>query len=115
MALALNAGTFVLAQASMLAQLPIALLPLWASAGGLIVGRWGKRTPPVPGFAVGLLLVACQIGATFGVYPQIRAFMSPRLVLIQVIAAIGGGMTGTLLARRVNQTVPPEREYTPLT
>jgi hypothetical protein len=112
LALGLNAGTFALAQASMLAQLPIALLPLWASAGGLIAGRWGKRTPPVPGFAVGLLLVACQIGAARGVYPQIQAFISTRLLVIQIIAAISGGMTGTLLARRFRQAEAPE--YTPL-
>ena len=113
LALGLTAGTFALAQVAMLAQLPIALLPLWASLGGLISGRWGKRTPPVPGFAVGLLLVACQIGAAHGAYPQIQVFIKPALLLIQIIAAISGGMTGTLLARRYSQTAS-EPEYTTL-
>jgi hypothetical protein len=114
LALSLSVGTFALAQVAMLAELPIALLPLWASLGGLIAGRWGKRTPPVPGFAVGLLLVACQIGAARGAYPPIQAFVKPALLLIQIIAAISGGMTGTLLARRFRQAEAPEPEYTSL-
>jgi hypothetical protein len=110
-ALALDAGTVALAQVSMFARLPIAFLPIWASTGGLIAGRWGTRTPPVPGFAIGLLLVASQIGAARGAYPQIQAFIGPQLLMIQIIAAISGGMTGTLLARRVSQAEAPEPEY----
>jgi hypothetical protein len=115
LALALSAGTFLLARLPVFAQMPIALLPLWATAGGLIAGRWGVRTPPVPGFDVGMLLIAAQIGCASGAYPELRAFMLPQLLIIQVIGAIGGGMTGALLARRAGQTQPSEPEYTPLT
>jgi hypothetical protein len=49
-----------------------------------------------------------------GAYPELQAFVHPQLLLIQVVGAIGGGMAGTLLARRANQDRPPEPEYTPL-
>jgi hypothetical protein len=113
-ALALSAGTFALAELTQLAQLPIALLPIWAGLGGLIAGRWQLRTPPVPGFDVGMLLVASQIGAALGAYPEIGAFIRPQLLIIQVIAAISGGMVGTVMARRAGQVAQPEPEYTPL-
>jgi hypothetical protein len=113
-ALALSAGTFALAELADLARLPIALLPLWAGLGGLIAGRWQLRTPPVPGFDIGMLLVASQIGAALGAYPDIGAFIQPQLLIIQVIAAISGGMIGTLLARRAGQVGRPEPEYTSL-
>ncbi len=113
-ALGLDAGTFALGRISLLDQLPITLLPVWATAAGLIAGRWSLRTPPVPGFAVGMLLVATQIGSAAGAYPELQAFMLPQLLLIQILGAIGGGMTGTLLARRANQARQPEPEYTPL-
>jgi hypothetical protein len=114
-ALGLDAGAFVLARIPLLDQLPIALLPLWATAAGLVAGRWSARTPPVPGFAVGMLLVATQIGCASGAYPELRAFMLPQLLMLQVVGAIGGGMTGTLLARRAHQAQQPEPEYTSLT
>ena len=104
--LALNAGTFALAQAAALSQAPIALLPLSAALGGFVAARWAQRTAPVPGFAVGLLLVACQIGAALGPYPALQPFLDPRLLLLQIIAAISGGLTGTVLVRRIGQVAP---------
>ncbi|HNP73059.1 MAG TPA: hypothetical protein PKK15_18235 [Kouleothrix sp.] len=68
----------------------------------------------MPGFAVGLLLVACQVGAALGPYPQVQPFLDPRLMLLQIIAAIGGGLAGTVLMRRASQDARPEPEYTPL-
>lgn len=112
--LALNAGTFALALLDALSQAPIALLPLWAALGGFVAARWAGRTPPVPGFAVGLLLVACQIGAALGPYPALQMFLDPRLLLLQIIAAISGGLTGTVLVRRAGQASQPEAEFTAL-
>ena len=101
--LTLNAGTFLLARMPACTDVPIALLPLWAAAGGFVASRWGLRPPPVPGFAVGLLVVATQIGVASGYAPELRVYLEPGLTLLQVIAAITGGMIGTLLARRANQ------------
>src|SRR5690242_17128224 len=84
--LALNAGTFLLANTLMFANVPIALLPLWAAVGGFVAGRWGTWLAPVPGFAVGLLVVATQIGLATGQLPELRAYIEPGLLLLQVIA-----------------------------
>jgi hypothetical protein len=74
--------------------------------GGFVSARWSLRPPPAPGFAVGLLLVACQIGAAFGPYPELQAFLDPRLLLLQMIASMSGGLTGTVLVRRAAHIAP---------
>jgi len=64
---------------------------------------------------VGLLVVATQIGLATGQVYELRAYMEPSLLLLQVIAAITGGMVGALLARRANQLqTRAEPEYTAL-
>jgi uncharacterized membrane protein YfcA len=69
----------------------------------------------VPGFAVGLLVVATQIGLSTGHLAELRAYIEPHLLLLQVIAAITGGMIGTLLARRASQPeARAKSEYTAL-
>lgn len=103
LALVLNAGTFMLAGTLVFSRMPIALLPLWAAAAGFVAGRWGAWPAPVPGFAVGLLIVATQIGLAIGQLPELRAYIDPSLMLLQVIAAITGGLIGTLQARRATQ------------
>jgi len=104
---------YMLAGSLVFANVPLALLPLWAAAGGFVAGRWGAWPAPVPGFMVGLLVVATQIGLATGQLPELRGYIEPSLLLLQVIAAITGGMIGTLLARRVGQTEPRvEPEYT---
>jgi hypothetical protein len=103
LALALNAGTFMLGRTLAFSSVPIALLPLWAAAAGFVAGRWGAWPAPVPGFAVGLLIVATQIGLAIGQLPELHAYIEPSLMLLQVIAAITGGMIGTLQARRAGQ------------
>jgi hypothetical protein len=113
--LVLDAGTYMLTSTLVFASVPIALLPLWAAAGGFVAGRWGAWPAPVPGFAVGLLVVATQIGLATGQLPELRAYIEPSLMLLQVIAAITGGMIGTLLARRASQPeTRAEPEYTAL-
>ena len=57
----------------------------------------------MPGCTVGLLVVATQIGLATGYLPELRAYIEPSLLLLQIIAAITGGMIGTLQARRVSQ------------
>jgi uncharacterized membrane protein YfcA len=116
LALALNMGTFLMAYTLAFTDISIALLPLWAAAGGFVAARWGARPAPVPGFAVGLLIVATQIGLAAGYLPELRGYIEPGLTLLQIIAAITGGMIGTLLARRAAQPdVQAEAEFTPLT
>jgi hypothetical protein len=115
LALALDAGTFMLTGTLIFASVPIALLPLWAAAGGFVAGRWGAWPAPVPGFAVGLLVVATQIGLATGHLADLRAYIEPSLMLLQVIAAITGAMIGTLLARRAGQPETRAKpEYTAL-
>ncbi|MEO7909272.1 MAG: hypothetical protein ABIV47_06445 [Roseiflexaceae bacterium] len=103
LALALDAGTFMLTGTLVFASVPLALLPLWTAFGGFVAGRWGAWPAPVPGFTVGLLVVATQIGLASGAQPELRAYIEPSLMLLQVIAAITGGMIGALLARRASQ------------
>ena len=93
--------------------IPIALLPLWAATAGFVAGRWGAWPAQVPGFAVGLLIVATQIGLAAGYLPELREYMDPSLTLLQIIAAITGGLIGTLLARRASQP-KAQPEYTAL-
>jgi hypothetical protein len=113
--LALNAGTFLLTSTLIFASVAITLLPIWAAAGGFIGGRWSARPAPVPGFAVGLLIVATQIGLATGQLLDLHAYIEPRLMLLQVIGAITGGMIGTLQARRASQPqARAETELTPL-
>jgi hypothetical protein len=101
---------YMLAGWLVFASVPLALLPLWAAAGGFVAGRWGAWPAPVPGFTVGVLVVATQIGlATWQMY-DLRAYIEPSLLLLQVIAAITGGMSGTLQARRASQ---PETRVEP--
>src|SRR5689334_8735967 len=98
LALALDAGMWMLTGTLAFARAPIALLPLWAAAGGFVAGRWGAWPAPVPGFTVGLLVAATQIGLATGYLPELRALIEPGLLLLQVIAAITGGIIGTLQA-----------------
>ena len=115
LALALDAGTFMLAGRLVFTNVPIVLLPLWAAAGGFVAGRWGAWPAPVPGFAIELLIVATQIGLVIGYLPDLRAFIELSVILLQVIAAITGGLIGTLLARRASQIAARvEPEYTAL-
>jgi len=103
LALVLDAGTYRMTGTLVFVSVPIALLPLWAGVGGFVAGRWGAWPAPVPGFTVGLMIIATQIGLATGLLPALRAYMEPSLMILQIIAAITGGMIGTLLARRVSQ------------
>jgi len=113
--LALDAGTWMFTGTLVFARVPLGLLPLWAAAGGFVAGRWGAWPALVPGFAVGLLVIATQIGLATGYLPQLRVYIDPGLMLLQVIAAITGGMIGMLQARRASQPkTRVEPEYTAL-
>jgi hypothetical protein len=115
LALALDAGTYRLTGTLVFATVPLALLPLWAASGGFVAGRWGAWPAPVPGFTVGLMVVATQVGLVTGRLTELRAYIEPSLMLLQIIAAITGGMIGTLLARRASQPENrAEGEYTAL-
>src|SRR5690348_16078903 len=115
LALALDAGTWMLRGTVGFARLPLGLLPLWAAAGGFVAGRWGAWPALVPGFAVGLRVAATQIGLASGYLPELRTYIEPSMLLLQVSAAITGGMIGALQARRANQPEPRvEPEYTAL-
>src|SRR5881227_1242925 len=103
LALALDAGTWMFTGTLVFARVPLGLLPLWAAVGGFVAGRWGAWPALVPGFAVGLLVIATQIGLATGYLPELRAYIDPSLMLLQVIAAITGGIIGTLQARRASQ------------
>jgi hypothetical protein len=108
--LALDAATLLTAQRLGLDLVPIALLPFWALLAGMIAGRWSLPPAPLPGLAVGLHLGAVQIGLAFGVAPSLRPLADVSLVMLQVMAAMSGGLIGTILARHASQQ--PGIEYT---
>jgi hypothetical protein len=113
--LALDALVFALARITGMPELAPALLPLCASAGGLLAGRWAGSQPVVPGFSVGLFALAVRIGLALGLGYDLLAFVSPPHALLELIAAIVGGMMGALAARRAAQPKLDARpEYTAL-
>lgn len=112
--LALDAGTCALVLVfAPLAGAPIVLLPMWAAAGGYVAARWSVRSAPAPGLAVGVLLVAFQVGAAFGPYPALLPLISPPVLLLQLIAALSGGLAGAVKARRAEQAAPRAPRLTP--
>jgi hypothetical protein len=83
----------------------IVLLPINAAVGGVIGGRWAMRPAPAPGFAIGLLSVAVQMGLGMRAGGSILTFITIDEALLQIIAAITGGLIGTVLARRAGQAI----------
>lgn len=92
--------------------LAIVLLPLCTALGGFVAARWALRQAPVPGFAIGLFFVAVQLGCGLGIRRDLFAFVTIDVALIEVIAAITGGMLGSLLKRRAESDArEPDPEY----
>ena len=114
LALVLGALTFLLARLAGRADLPTILLPACSAAGGFVAGRWANRPAVVPGFSVGLLAVAVRLGLGLGLGLGMTAFVSPSLALLEIVAAITGGMAGMLAARRAEPHQRTKPEYTPL-
>jgi hypothetical protein len=112
LALALGALATLAARALARPELGPALLPLCAAFGGYVAGRCSLRLPQVPGFSVGLLAVAVRMGLALGMGLDLLAFVMPIGALLEIIAAITGGMIGALAARRAAQMQP---DLTPLT
>lgn len=96
--IALGAGAHWLARWASLPRLPIALLPVCTAIGGFVATRWALRPPQVPGFAIGVLGVAVQLGLGLGAGRGLLAFVEPSLAVLEVVAAICGGLIGALLA-----------------
>ncbi|HNP85469.1 MAG TPA: hypothetical protein PKK78_04975 [Kouleothrix sp.] len=112
--LVLDVATFGLALYTNLVAVPIVLLPLWAACAGCVATRWAVRTPPAPGLAAGVLLVACQVGAALGPYQVIQPYLDLRVLLLQLIAALSGGLIGMVLVRRSAGVARPAPTFTPL-
>lgn len=112
--LVLDVATFGLALYTNFAAVPIVLLPLWAACAGFVAARWAGRTPPAPGLSAGVLLVACQVGAALGPYPVIQPYLDLRVLLLQLIAALSGGLIGMVLVRRSAGVARPAPTFTPL-
>jgi hypothetical protein len=92
--LLLHSATVTLAYHVQQPWLLIVLLPINAAVGGVIGGRWAMRPAPVPGFAIGLLSVAAQMGLGMSASGSILIFVMIEEVLLQIIAAITGGCSG---------------------
>lgn len=93
------------------------LWPLCTTIGGFVSGRLALRVPPVPGFAVGILSVAFQIGiSTAFVYDNtFQIVFTPWLPILEIITAIIGGLVGTLIAHQANRAkTQSEQQRTPL-
>ena len=82
------------------AALRTVLLPVCAAVGGYVAGRWSERGGPSSGFAVALFSLATRAGLGLGLGGGLLAFVQPQLALLEIAAALAGGITGALAARR---------------
>src|SRR5512145_1844311 len=91
--------------------LPFLLLPLWTAIGGFVATRWALHPPQVPGLTVGLISIAVQIGLGLGIGNIILRIVEPRLIMLELLAALSGGLVGSLLSSQGEQIVTqPEPE-----
>jgi hypothetical protein len=115
LALALGLLVFLAARLLRYTELVTLLLPVCSAAGGFVAARWADGTPLLPGLSVGLIAVAARVGLGLGLGVGMLAFVHPGLALLEVLAAMTGGLLGALVARRAEEPRPKTRpEYTPL-
>ena len=92
-------------------RLLIAALPIIAGFGGFIDGRWSGRPAPVPGLAVGILILAARMGLGLGMHDDLAFYIDPIVAMLELIAAVTGGLMGTIIVRRQTQQYAPKPEY----
>lgn len=92
-------------------QILVVALPMIASAGGFIAGRWAAKPAPVPGLAVAIIMLAVRLGLGLGLYDALFGLVDPGVALLELIAAITGGLMGTMIVRRLAQQPAPEPDF----
>ena len=107
----LGAVSFVIAGMLQDSRVLVVALPLIAWAGGFVAGRFAQRPAPVPGMAIGLMVLALRAGIGLGGFNDILLLINPAVALLELIAAITGGLMGTMLMRRTNRVPVHEPEY----
>lgn len=105
-ALACAAVSFWVALWASETRVLVALLPVVSGLSGFIAARGADRPAPVPGVAVGLLALAVRAGLGLGLFGNLFVLVAPQVALLELIAAITGGLLGTLLARRSAAEAP---------
>lgn len=93
------------------------LWPLCTAIGGFVSARLALRIPPVPGFAVGMLSVAFQVGLSIAVgYDNISLIVFTLwFPIVQIMTSIVGGVIGAFIASRASEpATQPEQQQTPL-
>lgn len=88
-----------------------ASLPLITWLAGFIGSRWSLRPAPIPGLAIGVLALAIRAGLGIGVHDDMLFYIEPTVALLELIAAISGGVVGTLLARRASPKLAPKADW----
>ena len=92
-------------------QMLVVALPMIASAGGFIAGRWAARPAPVPGLAVAMIMLAVRLGLGLGLYDTLFGLVDPGVALLELIAAITGGLMGTMIVRRLTHQPAPKPDF----
>lgn len=104
LAVALATAAFTLAFRLGDGRVLIVLLPVIAALSGFVAGRWASRPSPVPGATVGVIAIAARLGLGWGMGRGLLLFVRPDLAVLELLAAVAGGLAGALLARRASRT-----------
>lgn len=110
----LSAVAFMLAMIVGDGRALIVLLPVIASIGGFIDGRWSVQPSPVPGLAIGILILAARLGLGLGMHDNLLQYIDPIVAMLELIAAVTGGLMGTVVTRRLTQQHAPKAGYNAL-
>lgn len=92
-------------------QVLVACLPLIAGVGGFISARWADKPAPIPGLAIGVLILAARIGISLGLHDTMFDYLNPIVALLELIAAVTGGLMGTVVMRRLVQQPLPKPDF----
>lgn len=92
-------------------QMLVIALPMIAGTGGFIAGRWAAKPAPVPGLAVAIITLAVRLGLGLSLYDALFGLVDPGVALLELIAAITGGLMGTMIVRRLAQQPAPEPDF----
>jgi len=115
LALALAALVYFVARLLGNRGLVALLLPACSAAGGFVAGRWAGAPPVAPGLSVGVICIAARMGLALGMREHLLAFVHPGLALLELLAAMIGGLIGVFVAR--HNAAPQHKtrpEYTSL-
>jgi len=107
----LAAAIFAIAGVLQDSRVLVVALPLISWAGGFVAGRLAQRPAPVPGMAIGVMALALRAGIGLGGFNDMLLLIDPAVALLELIAAITGGLMGTMIVRQTNVEPVRKRGY----